>query len=509
MKSASTYHYIVVGGGATGCVLANRLSADRDTRVLLLESGDMDTDPRIHDIGGYVPLWGSEIDWKLSTEAQPAMSGRQIVINQGKVIGGSTAINAMMYVRGNRRNYDQWSALGNDGWSYDALLPYFKRSEDYEGGASEFHGAGGPLRVRDCPDPAARSEAFLVGATELGYDGPSWDYNGARQEDGAGLLQFTIDRDGRRSSAATAFLSPILGRPNLTVETRAEVTRLLFEGRRVIGVEYVQDGQRREVSVEREVIVSAGALLSPKLLLLSGIGPADHLRQHGVRPIVDLPGVGQNLQDHVQLPVVYQSRVARPMPTVLTGNALFVRTRTERGDAPPDLQLNFTPAVPSPLAPVLNLPVPVLIFLPILVQPDSTGEVKLRSGDPQDPPIINPNYLQRGADVQVFVQAIKLIRELASTKAFTELNGGELTPGPQADLEGFIRAQASTLWHPVGTCRMGRDARAVVDAQLRVHGTEGVRVADASVMPIIPSGNTAAACFMIGEKLADMILEDK
>ena len=509
MTHGQSFDYIVVGSGATGCVVANRLSARPGTSVLVLEAGGLDTNPHIHDPGGFVQLWGSDIDWKFSTAEQPAMNGRQILINQGKVIGGSTAINAMMYVRGNRRNYDHWSALGNDGWSYDEVLPYFKKSEDYEGGASEFHGVGGPLSVRDCPDPASRSEAFMVGATELGYNGPYWDTNGARQENGAGLLQFTITKDGKRASAAGAFLSPILDRPNLTVKTQAEVTRLLFEGRRVVGVEYMQDGQRQQVNVEREVIVSAGAFLSPRLLMLSGIGPADHLRSHGITPIADLLGVGQNLQDHLQLPVVYQSRVERPMTTVLTGNVLFVRTQTDRGDAPPDLQLNFTPAVPAPLAPVLNLPVPVLIFLPILVQPDSTGEVRLRSGNPQDPPIINPNYLQQDADVQVFVQAVKLIRELANTKAFAEFNGGELAPGPGTDLDGFIRTQTSTLWHPVGTCKMGRDAQAVVDPRLRVQGVEGVRVADASVMPSIPSGNTVAACFMIGEKVADMILEDK
>ncbi len=509
MTNERSFDYIIIGSGATGCVVANRLSANADTRVLVLEAGGLDTDLRIYDPGSLVQLWGSDVDWKFSTEAQPAMNGRQILINQGKVVGGSTAINALMYVRGNRRNYDQWNTLGNDGWGYEDVLPYFKKVEDYEGGASEFHGVGGPLSVRDCPDPASRSEAFMVGATELGYDGPYWDYNGARQENGAGLLQFTITKDGQRASAASAFLSPILDRSNLTVKTQAEVTRLLFEGTRVAGVEYMQDGQRQQVNVAREVIVSAGAFLSPKLLMLSGIGPADHLRSHGITPIIDLPGVGQNLQDHLQLPIVYQSKVERPMPTVLTGNVLFVRTRADRGDAPPDLQLNFTPAVPAPLAPVLNLPVPVFIFLPILVQPDSIGEVRLRSGSPQDPPIINPNYLQHDADVQVFVQAVNLIRELANTKAFTEVNGGELAPGPGTDLEGFIRTQTSTLWHPIGTCKMGQDAQAVVDPHLRVHGVEGVRVADASVMPIIPSGNTQAACFMIGEKVANMILEDK
>ncbi len=507
MTNQQSFDYIIVGSGATGCVVANRLSANPGTKVLVLEAGSLDTNPHIHDPGGFVQLWGSAVDWQFSTEAQPAMNGRQILINQGKVAGGSTSINAMMYVRGNRRTYDQWNALGNDGWSYEDVLPYFKKLEDYDGGASEYHGIGGPLSVRDCPDPASRSEAFMVGAMELGYDGPYWDYNGARQEHGAGLLQFTITKDGRRASAAEAFLMPIQDRSNLTVKTQAEVTRLLFKGARIAGVEYIQDGQRQQVNVAREVIVSAGTFLSPKLLMLSGIGPADHLRSQGIPPIIDLPGVGQNLHDHLQLPVIYQSKVDRPMPFILTGNVLFVRTRTDRGDAPPDLQLNFTPAVPTPLAPILNLPVPALIFLPILVQPDSIGEVRLRSGNPQDPPIINPSYLQHDSDVQVFVQALKLIRELANTKALAESTDGELAPGASADLDGYIRTQTSTLWHPIGTCKMGRDAQAVVDSRLRVHGLEGVRVADASVMPTIPSGNTQAACFMIGEKLADMILE--
>ena len=509
MATEQSFDYIIVGAGAAGCVLANRLSAAPGSSVLLLEAGGLDTHPDIQDPGGFVRLWGSDLDWKLATEAQRGLGGRQIVINQGKVLGGSTAINAMMYVRGNRRNYDTWQALGADGWSYDDVLPFFKKLEDYEGGASEFHGAGGPLSVRDCPDAVMRSEAFLRGATELGYDGPYWDYNGERQENGAGLLQFHVTRDGRRASAAAAFLEPVRGRDNLTIMTGAEVHCLRFEGTRAVGVEYAGNGQMHQARARREVIVSAGALQSPKLLMLSGIGPAEHLRALGIPVIADLPGVGQNLQDHVQLPVVYRSKTDIPMTTLLTGNVLFVNTRSGIRDAPPDLQLNFTPSVPKPLSPILNFGGPACIFLPILVQPASTGEVRLRSTDPQEPPCIDPQYLRQDADVEVLVEAVKLIRELAGTTAFAPLNAGELAPGPDADLVGYIRAQATTLWHPAGTCKIGRDAQAVVDPQLRVRGVEGLRVADASVMPTVTSGNTVAGCFMIGEKAATMILAGK
>lgn len=506
MATTQSFDYIIIGAGATGCVLAHRLSADTNTRVLLLEAGVPDTNASIHDIGGFVQLWGSDLDWKFATEPQSGQGGRSILINQGKVIGGSTSINALMYVRGNRRTFDHWSALGNQGWSYEEVLPYFKRSEDYEGGDSEFHGTGGPLSVRDNPDPASRSEAFMNAAIELGYDGPYWDYNAARQENGAGLLQFTIDKNGKRSSAATAFLAPVLHRQNLTIKTQAEATKLVFEGKRAVGVEYLQDGQVQQAHVEREVIVSAGAFLSPKLLMLSGIGSADQLRSFDISVLVDLPGVGQNLLDHLQLPVVYRSNVELPMPTLLTGNVIFIQTQSDTALGLPDLQLNFTPNVPAPLAPILQLGMSACIFLPILVQPRSVGEVRLRSSNPQDHPVINPNYLQHTADVQVFMEAVRIIRELMNTQAFTDLNGGELVPG-QSDLEGYIRAQTSTLWHPVGTCKMGRDDMAVVDAHLKVRGVEGVRVADASVMPTIISGNTLAACYMIGEKVSDLLVQ--
>ena len=504
-----TYDYIIIGSGASGSVAAYYLSAKTDAKILVLEAGCLDTDPNIHNIGGFVSLWGSEQDWKLQTEVQPGLINRQIIINQGKVVGGGSSVNALMYVRGNPKNFDAWSKAGATGWSYRELLPYFKSIEDFEEGESDYHGSKGPLRIRVCPEIAMRSEAFLQAATEIGYDGPHWDYNGERQENGAGYLQFHIDDQGNRVSGATAFLKPALSNPQVSLKTESEVMKLLINDKTVIGVEYIQNGQIKQVYVTKEVILSAGALQSPKILMLSGIGPADHLQSLGISVVSDLPGVGQNLQDHLQLPIVFRTKENNTQPLLLTGNVLFVNTRIEHPDAAPDLQLNFTPALPSQLAPVLDFGGPVCIFLAILVQPKSMGSVKLRSIDPHDSAIIDPNYLQDEADIKTLTQSIQLARDIANTKAFADMNIGEVVPGTQnpAEIEGFIRSQVSTLWHPAGTCKIGQDTDSVVDPQLRVYGVNGLRVADASVMPTVTSGNTVAASFVIGAKVADLITQ--
>jgi choline dehydrogenase len=499
------YDYIVIGAGSAGCVVANRLTEDSDTTVLLLEAGNPDTKPEIQIPAECLSLLGSEVDWGYFSEPEPYLNNRKIFCPRGKVLGGSSSINFMIYLRGNPHDYDHWQSLGNPGWSYQDILPYFKKSEHSSRGASEFHGIDGELSVTDLIAPAVVSQRFVDAAVSLGYD-QNPDAN-AMQQEGAGLYQLTI-KDGKRHSAAAAFLVPILDRPNLTVTTGALVTRLLFESTRTVGVEYLHEGTLHQVRVNSEVILSAGAFDSPKLLMLSGIGNAEHLKALGIPVVVDLPGVGQNLQDHPVVSVAHEA--TQDLHTATTSSiaeaGLFLHTEGNL-DAAPDLQFLFGPVVlvqPGYAHSGLGF-----TSFVCLTHPQNIGSVSLRSRYPKDAPMIQMNYLESEADVQKLVAGIKLLRNLFGASAFDEFRGEEIAPGADkqsdAALVAYVREACDTVYHPVGTCKMGIDSMAVVDPELRVHGIEGLRVVDASIMPTITTGNTNTPTIAIGEKAADLI----
>jgi len=499
------YDYVVIGAGSAGCVVANRLTEDGQTTVLLLEAGNPATKPEIQVPLSWTSLLGTEVDWGYFTEPEPYLNGRQIFQARGKVVGGSSSINAMIYIRGNRHDFDHWQELGNPGWSYEDVLPYFKKSENQQQGASEFHGVDGALSVTNPLEPAVTSQRFVEAAEQLGY-ARNPDFNGAQQE-GAGLYQLTI-KDGKRHSVAAAFLVPILDRPNLTVQTGALVTRLLFEGTRTVGVEYLHEGTLHQVHVEREVILSAGAIDSPKLLMLSGIGNAEELQSLNIPVVADLPGVGQNLQDHVH--VVVAHRATQDLQPALTSNiaeaGLFLHTEGNL-DTAPDLQFFSCPLLWVP--PGYPNEGPGFASTVCLARPQSRGSITLRSTDANESPCIRMNYLQHESDVQKLVQGLRIIRQLFNTDVFDEFRGAELAPGADVTsdeaLQAYVRKAVDTIWHPVGTCKMGTDPMAVVDSQLRVHGIQGLRIVDASIMPTLTTGNTNAPTIMIGEKAADLI----
>ena len=495
------YDVIVVGSGSGGAVVARRL-VDAGVRVCVIEAGGVDANPAIHDPGRLWELWGCPDDWAYTTVPQPGCNGRSLEIPRGKVLGGSSCLNGMIYIRGHRSDYDAWAAEGCEGWGYDDVLPLFKRSEDFSRGESEYHGAGGPLRVTADYEPHPLLADVVDAAQEIGIPFND-DHNGPTQ-DGVGYCHLMV-KDSVRQSQTVAFLRPVLGAPNLTVLTGTRARRLVLEGGRCAGVEV----GGTVLHAEQEVVVSAGTIESPKLLMLSGIGPAGELARLGIEVAVDLPDVGENLHDHVLSPIIRSS--SRPMPPVVPGNHplhvhLFARSRA---DLPaPDTQPLFF-HVPAYL-PGMDGPPDGFTLLGAVVRPQSRGRLTIASADPDAPPLIDPAYLVEEADVEALRWSLEQVREISRAGALAEWHGEELYPGPgvtsAADLRNYIRDTAITYHHQVGTCRMGVDERAVVDPQLRVRGVEGLRVADASVMPTVTAGNTHAPTTMIGERAADLAL---
>ncbi len=528
---SDTYDYIIVGAGSAGCVLANRLSADAKTRVLLLEAGGRDWYPWIHiPVGYFKTMHNPMTDWCFKTEPDPGLNGRSIAWPRGKVLGGSSAINGLLYVRGQKRDYDHWRQLGNAGWSWEDVLPYFKHSEDQERGADEFHGVGGELAVSDMRVRRDVCDAYIRAAAELGIPARD-DFNGEEQE-GAGYFQLTA-RNGLRCSAATAFLKPARGRPNLRIVTRALAERVRLDGCCAIGLDYAVAGRKATAAARREVILAAGAISSPHLLELSGIGRGPVLQRLGIPVLHALPGVGENLQDHLQARAIYRSTVPtlndevnvwwrklrigleyvlyRTGPMSMGASQLAIFARTRRELETPDVQFHIQPLSADHPGQGLHR---FSAFTASVCQlrPESRGRILPKSSDPAAYPAIHPNYLATPGDERTLLAGMKLSRRLAETEALRPYVAEEIRPGPDAKTDERLlddaRRTAATIYHPVGTCKMGSDAMAVVDARLRVHGIQGLRVVDASIMPTLTSGNTNAPVIMIAEKAAEMIRAD-
>lgn len=529
------YDFVIVGAGSAGCVLAHRLSEDPNAKVLLLEAGGAKTDPRVHTPGLVGTLWRSRFDWAFYTAPQAGLAGRKMHWPRGRVLGGTSAINYMIYMRGHRANYDHWRDLGNSGWGYDDVLPYFKRSEDNARGGDFYHGVGGPLHVNNV-DPNPITDLLVEATKEALHVHGNHDFNGAVQA-GAGRFQATIRR-GKRWSAAVAFLEPALHRPNLTVIADALVHRLVIENGRAVGVRYrdKKNKQLQEVRVEREVVLCGGAIGSPHLLQLSGIGRADDLRAQGIPVVHDLPGVGENLQDHLMLPitVVDRAQITRvvkpldllkwaaehalkgtgPLASNVAESGAFLYSSAQRESAPPDIQMHYLPVGSSQVSYDEKNFEPeghALTAIPVLLYPKSRGVIRLASADPSQAPEIDPRYLtdEDDADMRVLIDGTRMTQEILHAQALSHSVGRAMSPLAESSDEAVLRTEikrrANTIFHPVGTCKMGHDRMAVVDAQLRVHGITGLRVADASIMPNIVGGNTNAPTIMIGERAADLM----
>jgi len=525
------FDYIVVGGGSAGCVLAARLSEDAKNRVLLLEAGPTDNHPMIHMPGGAAEcLKSTTLNWHDYSVPQKHLNNRKLFIPRGKMLGGSSSINGMVYIRGNAWDYDHWSSIGNKGWSYREVLPLFKRGEDNVRGANDYHGVGGGLRVIDSPAENPIFDRFVDAGVEIGHP-RCVDFNGKDQE-GFGRFQATITDDRKRCSSAAAFLTPaVRQRPNLSIVANAQVTQILFEGKRATAVQYVQKKKIHKVNANQEIILCAGTLKSPHILQFSGVGRADDLKQAGIAVKFDLSGVGYNLQEHLDVTVNYgaselthnadATQIHRMAYTALQyfilkkgiaacnmieGGA-FIKSSKDK--AVPDIQLHYVPVNMRGLIDPLPKEEGMTAHA-CLLRPKSRGWIKPASADALQKPLVDFNFLGEESDMDTLVACYEQLRNLMTAKAWKGCVTGTIRPQQvlekRADIEAYVRANADTVYHPVGTCKMGSDVQAVVDDQLRVHGIDGLRVADCSIFPTLIGGNTNAPAMMVGEKCADLLL---